>query len=73
MHIQTGTEGGREPGTVCGILFHSRDPAAACEAIKQHGGAVVDEPWTMERGSATITRAVIADPDRNQFILSTSI
>jgi predicted enzyme related to lactoylglutathione lyase len=73
MHVQGGTEGGREPGTVSGILFHSADPVAAVAAIRNHGGKVVDEPWTIQRGGVTIVRAVIADPDGNEIILSSAL
>jgi predicted enzyme related to lactoylglutathione lyase len=73
MHIQGPDEGGREPGTVSGILFHCADPVAACAAIRQKGGTVSNEPWTTQRGGATIVRAVIADPDGNQFLLSSSV
>lgn len=73
MHVQIGDEGGREPGTVSGVLFQCADPAAACAEIERKGGAVVDEPWTMHRGSQTIVRAVIADPDGNEFLLSSAL
>lgn len=73
MHIPGPDEGGREPGTESGIQFHCTDPVAACTAIRQNGGAVVDEPWTTQRGGATIVRAVIADPDGNEFILSSGL
>ncbi|MCI4363565.1 MAG: VOC family protein [Thermoplasmata archaeon] len=72
MHVQGPSEGGREPGTVSGILFHCSDPVAACAAVRAHGGSIVDEPWTMQRGGKDIVRAVIADPDGNEFILSSS-
>jgi predicted enzyme related to lactoylglutathione lyase len=72
MHIQREGEGGREPGTVSGILFGCADPVATCAEIQKRGGSVVDEPWTMQRGPATIVRAVIADPDGNQFLLSSA-
>lgn len=73
MHVTTEEEGGREPGTVTGIQFHCADPVAACEAIKQKGGMIADAPWTMQRGKVTIVRAVIADPDGNEFILSSAL
>jgi predicted enzyme related to lactoylglutathione lyase len=72
MRIQREGEGGREPGTVSGILFCCADPVAACAEIQKRGGSVVDEPWTMQRDSATIVRAVIADPDGDQFLLSSA-
>ncbi|MCI4346450.1 MAG: VOC family protein [Thermoplasmata archaeon] len=73
MHVQGPTEGGREPGTVSGILFHSSDPVAVGAAIREHGGAVVNEPWTMQRAAVEILRVVVADPDGNEFILSSAL
>lgn len=73
MHVQTGTEGGRKPGTVSGILFHCSDPVAATVVVKENGGSIVDEPWTMHRGEVEIVRVVVADPDGNEFILSSSL
>jgi predicted enzyme related to lactoylglutathione lyase len=64
--------GGRNPGTASGILFHCPDPLAACANILRKGGTVVDEPWTMHRGTEKVIRAVIADPDGNEMILSSS-
>jgi len=73
MHVQRPGEGGREPGTVSGVLFYCKDPIAAAESVKAHGGTVVDEPWSMQRGPATVVRTVVADPDGNQFILSSGL
>ncbi len=73
MHVTDSQEGGCEPGTVSGIQFDCADPEAASTAIKRRGGTVVDEPWTMVRGQAKISRAVIADPDGNEFILSSAL
>jgi predicted enzyme related to lactoylglutathione lyase len=73
MHVTTLEEGGREPGTVSGVLFRCPDPESACLAIEQNGGTVVDKPWNMHRGGVTIVRAVIADPDGNEFILSSAL
>jgi predicted enzyme related to lactoylglutathione lyase len=70
MHVQRPGAGGREPGTVSGILLQCGDPVAACATVREHGGTIRDEPWTMPRGASTIVRAVIADPDGNGFILS---
>lgn len=73
MHGTTLEEGGREPGTVSGIRFRCLDPVAACAAIVRLGGTIADQPSTMARGGVTITRAVISDPDGNEFILSSGL
>jgi predicted enzyme related to lactoylglutathione lyase len=73
MHIPKPEEGGRAAGTVSGILFACRDPAAACQAIQRSGGVVTAEPWTIERDGAKIVRAVFADPDGNEFLLSSGV
>lgn len=69
MHVYDPAEGGREPGTVSGIVFSHNDPAAACAEIVRRGGRVVDPPRTVTRPGSTTTRSVIADPDGNEFIL----
>jgi len=70
MHVQGPTEGGREPGTVTGIVFAHPDPAAACRELVRRGGTVTVEPTTFETAIGTFVRAVIADPDGNEFLLS---
>lgn len=70
MHIQQPGEGGRDPGTVSGVVFYSTDPAAACAEINRRGGTVSVEPRTVEVPGATFVRAVIADPDGNEFLIS---
>ena len=69
MHIQSEGEGGREPGTVSGIVFSHQDPAAACEEIRRRGGTIVDEPATYRTALGEVTLCVFADPDGNQFVL----
>jgi predicted enzyme related to lactoylglutathione lyase len=69
MHVQGEGEGGREPGTVSGIVFSHHDPAAAFAEIKKRGGTVVDEPHTFPTALGTVTLGVFADPDGNQFVL----
>ena len=69
MHTYDPAEGGREPGTVSGIVFSHDDPAAACAEIARRGGRVVEPPRTLNRPGFTTTRSVIADPDGNEFIL----
>jgi catechol 2,3-dioxygenase-like lactoylglutathione lyase family enzyme len=70
MHIQDPDEGGREPGTVTGILFRHPDPAAACAEIKRRGGTVANESRRMELPGVQYNLAVIADPDGNEFIIT---
>ena len=70
MHVQRPGEGGREPGTVSGIVFHHHDPRAAVEEIRRRGGTIVAEPVEVPGPSGPIVRAVIADPDGNEFVLS---
>ena len=70
MHIQAPGEGGRDPGTVSGIVFHHPDPASACEAIRRRGGTITAEPKLVETPGARFVRAAIADPDGNEFLIS---
>ena len=63
-------EGGRAPGTVSGIVFGHKDPAAALAEIERRGGTVVTPaektPWGLIRG-------VFADPDGNEFLISSAV
>ena len=70
MHIQAPGEEGRDPGTVSGIIFAHSDPVAACEEFKRRGGTVTVEPNLVEVAGAKFYRAVIADPDGNEFVIS---
>jgi predicted enzyme related to lactoylglutathione lyase len=70
MHIQAPGEGGRDAGTVSGIIFRHPDPAVACEEIKRRGGTVTVEPSVVEYSGRTFVRAAIADPDGNEFVIS---
>jgi len=70
MHIQAPGEEGRDPGTVSGVVFLHPDPATACAEIKRRGGAVTVEPRTIELPGARFVRAVIADTDGNEFVVS---
>ncbi len=70
MHVMGPEEGGREPGTVSGIVFRHPDPVAACREIARRGGNVVVEPREIETAIGTFVRAVVADPDGNEFVLS---
>ncbi len=69
MHVQGADEGGRDPGTVSGIVFSHHDPVAACAEIRQRGGTITDEPHTINPPGFTVTMSVFADPDGNEFVL----
>lgn len=69
MHVYDPAEGGREPGTVSGIVFSHRDPVAACAEISRRGGKVTDPPHEIHPPGFTATLSVIADPDGNEFVL----
>jgi predicted enzyme related to lactoylglutathione lyase len=68
MHVPGENEGGREPGTVSGVVFSHHDPKAACSEIRKRGGSIVDEPKTFQAAIGTVTLGVFADPDGNQFV-----
>ena len=70
MHVQGPGEGGRDPGTVSGVVFYHVDPTAACAEIKRRGGTVTVEPTEVDAGGVKFLRAAIADPDGNEFVLS---
>ena len=70
MHVMSPGEEGREPGTVSGLVFHHSDPAAACREIARRGGTIVAEARTVETAIGSFVRAVIADPDGNEFLIS---
>ena len=69
MHVLGENEGGREPGTVSGIVFSHHDPSAACADIRRRGGTIVDEPTTFPTALGTVTLGVFTDPDGNQFVI----
>lgn len=70
MHVMSPGEEGREPGTVSGVVFSHPDPVGAVAEFKRRGGTVTLEPTVVELPGARFTRAVIADPDGNEFLLS---
>lgn len=70
MHVAQPSEGGREPGTVSGLVFHHPDPEAACREIRRRGGTVTVDPTLVETAIGKFVRGVFADPDGNEFILS---
>lgn len=69
MHVYDPAEGGREPGTVSGIVFSHHDPEAACAEIARRGGKIVDPPHQISPPGFTATLSVIADPDGNEYVL----
>jgi len=69
MHVYDPEEGGREPGTVSGVVFSHHDPESACAEISRRGGRVVDPPHKITPPGFTMTLSVIADPDGNEFVL----
>jgi catechol 2,3-dioxygenase-like lactoylglutathione lyase family enzyme len=70
MHVQAPGEGGREPGTVSGVVFQNPDPRAACAEIARRGGTITVEPHDAEYAGRKFVRAVFADPDGNEFLIS---
>ncbi|HXW67598.1 MAG TPA: VOC family protein [Thermoplasmata archaeon] len=70
MHVQGPSEGGREPGTVSGVVFRSPDPAATCREIARRGGTVTMEPQSFDSVVGSFVRAAFADPDGNEFLIS---
>lgn len=69
MHVYDPEEGGREPGTVSGVVFAHHDPKSACAEVVRRGGVVTDPPHEIHPPGFTATLAVIADPDGNEFVL----
>jgi predicted enzyme related to lactoylglutathione lyase len=69
MHIQGEGEGGREPGTVSGIVFSHHDPKAACAEIRKRGGSITVEAERIQSPLGMQTRGVFADPDGNEFVI----
>jgi predicted enzyme related to lactoylglutathione lyase len=69
MHRQGEGEGGREPGTVTGVILTHHDPVAACAEIRSRGGTITDEPHEITPPGFKATLAVIADADGNEFVL----
>ncbi|HTT15359.1 MAG TPA: VOC family protein [Thermoplasmata archaeon] len=70
MHVQRPGEGGREPGTVTGIILAHHDPRAAVEEIRRRGGTITVEPVEVPGPGGTMVRAAFADPDGNEFVIS---
>jgi predicted enzyme related to lactoylglutathione lyase len=71
MHVMRPGENGREPGTVSGIVFAHHDPRAAVEEIRRRGGTITMEPTEVPGPGGVIVRAAVADPDGNEFLIST--
>lgn len=72
MHIMAPGEGGRDAGTVSGVVFSHHDPPSACEEIRRRGGTITEEAKPVQMGPRKFVRAVFADPDGNEFILRSS-
>jgi catechol 2,3-dioxygenase-like lactoylglutathione lyase family enzyme len=70
-HVQRPGEGGRDPGGASGLVFHHHDPRAAVEEIRRRGGTVTLEPIDVPGPGGTMVRAAVADPDGNEFLIST--
>ncbi len=70
MHVMRPEEGGREPGTVSGIVFRHPDPAAAVAEIARRGGTITMPATPFETSIGTFVRAGFADPDGNEFLIS---
>jgi catechol 2,3-dioxygenase-like lactoylglutathione lyase family enzyme len=73
MHVMRPGEGGREPGTVSGVIFRHPDPAAACAEIARRGGEITVEPTPFDTPKGRFVRAAFADPDGNEFLISNRI
>ncbi len=73
MHIMAPGEEGRDPGTVSGIVFHHPDPRAATELVRKRGGAVTMEAQQVDHPLGKFYRSGIADPDGNEFIISSRV
>jgi catechol 2,3-dioxygenase-like lactoylglutathione lyase family enzyme len=69
MHPMGPDEGGRDPGTVSGVVFAHRDPAGALAEIRRRGGTVVVDANTFTSALGTVTLGVFADPDGNEFVI----
>jgi predicted enzyme related to lactoylglutathione lyase len=69
MHVQREGEGGRDPGTVSGIVFSHHDPKAACAEIQKRGGSIVNEVVTYTNPLGKVTLGAFADPDGNEFVI----
>jgi catechol 2,3-dioxygenase-like lactoylglutathione lyase family enzyme len=54
-----------------GIIFHHHDPRAAVEEIRRLGGTVTLEPIEVPGPGGMMVRAAVADPDGNEFVIST--
>lgn len=68
IHRQGKTEAGRRAGTVSGVYFKVKDPRKAARAIAKRGGRITDRPEKQPWGDWTAT---VADPDGNEFVITT--
>lgn len=60
--------GGRPPGTVSGIVFTVKNTEQAVAELQKRGVKVTDPAHKVPWGAVMAT---IADPDNNEFVLST--
>jgi catechol 2,3-dioxygenase-like lactoylglutathione lyase family enzyme len=60
--------GGRPPGTVSGIVFTVKNTEQAAQEFRSRGANITDEPHKAPWGALLAT---VADPDGNEFVLST--
>jgi len=70
MHVMRPEEGGREPGTVSGVVFRHPDPRTAVTEISRRGGTITLPPTEFETSIGTFVRAAFADSDGNEFLIS---
>lgn len=59
--------GGREPGTVTGLIVTVDDAQAFAETVEKAGGEITDPVEEMASGS---TGGTAADPDGNEFVFA---
>lgn len=68
VHRQAKGEPGRRAGTVSGIYFKVKDVPRTARKIAERGGKITDKPEKQPWGDWTAT---VADPDGNEFVLTT--
>jgi predicted enzyme related to lactoylglutathione lyase len=71
MHVMRPGEAGREPEMVSGLVFQHHATRAAVEEIRRRGGRITGEPTEVPGPGGAMVRAAVADPDGNEFLIST--